>query len=43
MPSVGENLQIETSFSVGSTLTPLLVKKDEGSIRSHLRNQKDKD
>jgi hypothetical protein len=43
MPNNDENLLMETSFSVGSILTPLLSKKDEGSIQSHLRNQNDKD
>jgi hypothetical protein len=43
MPTIDENLQKEISFNVGSALTPLLGKKDEGSVRSHLRNQKDKD
>jgi hypothetical protein len=36
MPNNDENLPTEISFSVGSILTPLLGKKDEGSIRSHL-------
>jgi hypothetical protein len=43
MPTIDENLQIEASFRVGSTLTPLLSKKDEGSVQNHLRNRKDKD
>jgi hypothetical protein len=29
MPTINENLKMETSFSVGSALTPLLGKKDE--------------
>jgi hypothetical protein len=32
MPTIGEILQTEISFNVGSTLTPLLGKKDEGSV-----------
>jgi hypothetical protein len=32
MPTIGEILQTEISFNVGSTLTPLLSKKDEGSV-----------
>jgi hypothetical protein len=32
MLTVDENLKMETSFSVGSALTPLVGKKDEGSI-----------
>jgi hypothetical protein len=32
VPTIGENLQAETSFGVESALTPLLGKKDEGSI-----------
>jgi hypothetical protein len=43
MPTIDENLKMETSFSVGSALTPLLGKTNEGSVRSHLRNHKDKD
>jgi hypothetical protein len=39
----GENLQVIISFGVGSTLAPLLNKKDEGSVRSHLRSHNDKD
>jgi hypothetical protein len=42
MPIIDENMKIETNFSVGSAMTPLLGKKDEGSVRSHLRNHKDK-
>jgi hypothetical protein len=36
MPAIGEILQTETSFNVESALTPLLSKKDEGSVQSHL-------
>jgi hypothetical protein len=43
MPTIDKNLQMGTSFSMGSASTPLLGKKDEGSIRNHLRNHKDKD
>jgi hypothetical protein len=32
MPTIGEILQTKISFNVGSTLTPLLSKKDEGSV-----------
>jgi hypothetical protein len=32
MPTIGEIFQTEISFNVGSTLTPLLCKKDEGSV-----------
>jgi hypothetical protein len=32
MPTIGEILQTKISFNVGSTLTPLLGKKDEGSV-----------
>jgi hypothetical protein len=32
MLTIGEILQTEISFNVGSTLTPLLGKKDEGSV-----------
>jgi hypothetical protein len=32
MPTIGAILQTEMSFNVGSTLTPLLSKKDEGSV-----------
>jgi hypothetical protein len=43
VPTIDENLKIETRFRVGLALTPLLGKKDEGSVRTHLRNHKDKD
>jgi hypothetical protein len=33
MPTIIENLQSRTSFSVQSALTPLLTKNDEGSIQ----------
>jgi hypothetical protein len=39
MPTIDENLQTGTSFSVGSASTPLLGKKDEGSVQSDLRNK----
>jgi hypothetical protein len=42
MPTISEILQTEISFNVGSTLTPLLSKKDEASVRSHLRDQNGK-
>jgi hypothetical protein len=32
MPTIGEILQMKISFNVGSTLTPLLDKKDEGRV-----------
>jgi hypothetical protein len=32
VPNNNEDLATETSFSVGSTLTPLLAKKNEGSV-----------
>jgi hypothetical protein len=32
IPTIGESLQTEISFNVGSTLTPLLGKKDEVSV-----------
>jgi hypothetical protein len=32
MATIDENLKMEISFSVGLALTPLLGKKDEGSI-----------
>jgi hypothetical protein len=32
MPTIGEILQTKISFNVGSTLTPLLDKKDEGRV-----------
>jgi hypothetical protein len=32
VPTISENLQTETSFRVGSASTPLLGKKDEGSV-----------
>jgi hypothetical protein len=32
MPTIGEILQTEINFNVGSTLTPLLSKKDEASV-----------
>jgi hypothetical protein len=32
MLTIGEILQTEISFNVGSTLTPLLGKKNEGSV-----------
>jgi hypothetical protein len=34
MATIGAILQTEISFNMGSTLTPLLSKKDEGSVRS---------
>jgi hypothetical protein len=43
VPTIDENLKMETSFSVGSALIPLLGKKDERSVQSHLQNHKDKD
>jgi hypothetical protein len=36
MPTTSEILQMETSFNVGLALTPLLDKKNEGNVRSHL-------
>jgi hypothetical protein len=42
LPTIGEILQTEISFNVGSTLTPLLNKNDEASVRSHLRDQNGK-
>jgi hypothetical protein len=36
VPAIGQILQAETSFRVGSALTPLLGKKDKASIQSHL-------
>jgi hypothetical protein len=42
MATIGAMLQTEINFNVGSTLTPLLSKKDEGSVRSHLRDQNGK-
>jgi hypothetical protein len=42
MPTIGEILHTEISFNVGSILTPLLSKKDEASVRSHLRDQNGK-
>jgi hypothetical protein len=41
--TIGEILQMKISFRVGSALTLLLGKKDEGSVQSYLRNHKDKD
>jgi hypothetical protein len=42
MPTIDAILQTEISFNVGSTLTPLLSKKDEASVRSHSRDQNGK-
>jgi hypothetical protein len=42
VPTINEILQTETSFRVGSALTPLLGKKDVQSIQSHFQNHKDK-
>jgi hypothetical protein len=42
MHTISAILQTRIGFNVGSTLTPLLSKKDEGSVRSHSRDQNDK-
>jgi hypothetical protein len=42
MPIIGNILQTEINFNVGSTLTPLLSKKDEAGVRSHLQDQNGK-
>jgi hypothetical protein len=42
MPTISAILQTGIGFNVGSTLTPLLNKKNEGSVRSHSRDQNGK-
>jgi hypothetical protein len=42
MPIIGAILQTEISFNMGSTLTPLLSKKNEVSVRNHSRDQNGK-